>query len=457
MSNPKMLGSPMSCPRAGLRVDYMPIGELKPDPQNARVHSKKQIRQIAASIESFGFNVPILIDAAGQVICGHGRLAAAARLGWAEVPAIKIEHLSEAQRRAFMLADNRLTEIAVWDDRLLAEQLKELADLDLSFDIEATGFEVGEIDLRIASLSEAGASANDEKPLPVVSGPPVCQIGDLWILDRHRLLCGDATDRVAYSALMGSEEAAAVFTDPPYNVPIDGHVSGLGELRHREFPMAVGEMTAAAFTDFLRSALSSIARHSRSGALVYVCMDWRHMRELHAAADSVHLEPINLCVWAKPNAGMGSFYRSQHELVFVLKSGPGPHVNNVQLGRHGRNRTNVWSYAAGPGFGRAGEEGRLAALHPTVKPVQMVADALLDGSGRGDIVLDPFLGSGTTLMAAERVGRRCFGLELDPLYCDTIIRRWQAYSGDVARPASTGVLFEEIEAAGMALATEGGP
>src|SRR5208283_2578874 len=189
MSNRKMPGAPKPSPRAGLRVDYTPIGEPKPDPRNARVHSKKQIRQIAASIESFGFNVPILIDAAGQVICGHGRLAAAAGLGWTEVPTIKIEHLSEAQRRAFMIADNRLTEIAVWDDRLLAEQLKELADLDLSFDIEATGFEVAEIDLRIASLSEAGASPNDEKPLPVVSGPPLSQIGDLWTLGGHRLLC----------------------------------------------------------------------------------------------------------------------------------------------------------------------------------------------------------------------------------------------------------------------------
>ncbi len=437
-----------------LVIDYIPVGQLRPDPGNARVHSKKQIRQIAASIESFGFNVPILVDALGQVICGHGRLAAAARLGWTEVPVIRVAHLNEAQRRAFMIADNRLTEIAVWDDRLLAGQLKDLAELDLSFDIEATGFDVAEIDLRIASLSQAEASAAGEAPLPAPSGPPISRLGDLWTLGRHRLLCADATDPTVYAAVMGSEGAAIAFTDPPYNVPVDGHVSGLGALRHREFPMAVGEMTAEAFTGFLQSVFSSIARHSSSGALVYVCMDWRHMQEILAAAAGTRLELINLCVWAKPNAGMGSFYRSQHELVFVLKSGAGPHINNVQLGRHGRNRSNVWSYAAGPGFGRAGEEGRLAALHPTVKPVQMVADAILDSSRRGDIVLDPFLGSGTTLMAAERVGRRCFGLELDPLYCDIILRRWQAYSGDIARHAVTGASFDETGAARAALPLE---
>jgi DNA modification methylase len=438
-----------------LSVSYLPIGDLKPDPKNARIHTKKQIRQIAQSITSFGFNVPILLDGASTVVAGHGRLLAAQKLGWSEVPTIRLDHLTETQRRAFMIADNRLTEIGDWDNRLLAEQMKELSTVDLSFDLEATGFDAPQIDLMIASLSVGIEAAAAEKPLPFISGTPVSRAGDLWSLGRHKVLCGDATDATSFASLVGSEEVAVVFTDPPYNVPIDGHVSGLGGLRHREFSMAAGEMSPGQFTGFLQTVLGLCVRHSRSGALVYACMDWRHIPELQTAAEASGLEMVNLCVWAKPNAGMGSFYRSQHELVFVFKNGSGSHVNNVELGKHGRNRTNVWSYANGPGFGRAGEEGRLAALHPTVKPVPMIADALLDSSHRGDIVLDPFLGSGATLMAAERTGRRCFGLELDPLYVDVIVRRWQAYTGDVARCLKTGETFAETEAARMAIVEQG--
>jgi len=431
-----------------LAIDYLPVEQLRPDPKNVRLHSKKQIRQIAKSIASFGFNVPVLVDGDFNVIAGHGRLLACQHLGWREVPTIRLDHLSEAQRRAFMIADNRLTEVATWDDRLLAEQLKELAVLDLDFDIEATGFDMGEIDLRIESLSEAD-KGRGEPLLPAVTGPAVTQMGDLWLLDRHRLLCASALDAASYRILMATEKAAAVFTDPPYNVPIEGHVSGLGQIHHREFPMASGEMEPAAFTTFLETALGRMARSCHLGSLLYVCMDWRHMTEVLAAAQSNVLEMLNLCVWSKPNAGMGSFYRSQHELIFVFKAGQGVHRNNVRLGQYGRNRTNVWAYAGAPGFGRAGEEGPLAALHPTVKPVQMVADALLDSTRRGDIVLDPFLGSGTTLMAAERTGRCCYGLELDLLYVEVILRRWQTYTGSPARLATSGATFDEVAAARM--------
>ena len=320
--------------------------------------------------------------------------------------------------------------------------MKELAILDLDFALEATGFETGEIDLRIEALSQNERDPV-EPPIPAVSGPAVTQTGDLWLLDRHRVLCGDALDAEAYRTLLGSKTASAAFTDPPYNVPIDGHVSGLGQTRHREFPMAAGEMDAAAFTKFLETSLRHMAAFSRSGAVHYVCMDWRHAAELIIASRAAGFVMLNLCVWTKPNAGIGGFYRFQHELVFVLKAGSGGHQNNVQLGRQGRNRSNVWAYAAGPGFGRAGEEGHLAALHPTIKPVAMVADAILDSSRRGDIVLDPFLGSGTTLMAAERTGRQCRGLKLDPLYVDAIVRRWQAYTGAAARHAVTGATFDE--------------
>ena len=432
-----------SLDQARLSIEHVPVERLKPDPANARQHSAKQIHQIAKSIETFGFNVPILVDSNLNVIAGHGRLLAYKRLGWREVPTIRLDHLTPEQRRAFMIADNRLAEVAKWDDRLLAEQLQALASVDLDFDIEAIGFDMGEIDLRIESLSSKDAGAA-EPPIPVVAGPAVSRLGDFWRLGRHKLLCGDARDPAAHAALMGSERAAAVFSDPPYNVAINGNVSGLGEVRHREFVMAAGEMTPEAFTSFLEASLAQMKRSSVPGGVAFVCMDWRHMSELLAAARSASLELLNLCVWAKPNAGMGALYRSQHELVFVFKLGAGRHRNNVQLGQHGRNRTNVWSYANGPGFGRAGEEGRLAALHPTVKPVAMVADAILDVTRRGDIVLDPFLGSGATVMACERTGRRGFGLELDPLYVDVIIRRWQAHTGDKARHCDTGQTFEEV-------------
>ena len=438
--------------RTKLSIAYLSIDQLKPDPSNARQHSSKQIRQIAKSIETFGFNVPVLIDADGKVIAGHGRLLAAKRLGWTEIPTIPLDHLSEAQKKAFMIADNRLAEVAVWDDRLLAEQLKALASVELAFDIEAIGFDMGEIDLRIELLAAKDTDVN-EPALPEVVGPAVSRIGDLWLLGRHRVLCGDARDEAAHAVLMGNERGSAVFSDPPYNVPIDGHVSGLGKARHRAFVMASGEMTPEAFTAFLASALEQMKASSHPGSPAYVCMDWAHMHELLDAAKSTALETLNLCIWSKPNAGMGGLYRSQHELVFVFKLGPGRHRNNVQLGDYGRHRSNVWSYAAGPGFGRAGEEGRLAALHPTVKPVAMVADAILDVTRRGDVVLDPFLGSGTTLIACERVGRRCHGLELDPLYVDVIVRRWQAYTGASARLSATGETFDALSSARLSATT----
>jgi DNA modification methylase len=426
-------------------VVYRPIDDLKPDPANPRQHSKKQIRQIAKSIETFGFNMPVLVDARLKVIAGHGRLAACRELGWSEVPTLCLDHLSPAQARAFMIADNRLSELASWDDRLLAEQLKDLSLLGLDFSLEVTGFEVGEIDLRIGALDDPPRADDPADAVPdPVTGPAVSKPGDLWLLGQHRVLCGNVLDVAAVRALMGEERAAMVFSDPPYNVRIDGHATGLGAIHHRSFAMAAGELSRPAFAVFLATSLRHLAAFSAGGALLYICMDWRHLGELLAAGREIDARLENLCVWVKDNGGMGSLYRSQHELVFVFKTGRGRHRNNVRLGQFGRNRSNVWHYAGANSFSRKTEEGNLLALHPTVKPVGLIADAILDCTARGDLVLDGFLGSGTTVIAAERTGRRCFGLELDPGHVDTSIRRWQRLTGETAWHAVSRRSFDDL-------------
>ena len=435
----------MNTPTNRLEIVYRRIDDLKPDPKNPRQHSKKQIRQLARSIETFDFTVPALVDRDGNVIAGHGRMMACRELGWSEIPTILIDGLSEAKRRALMIADNRLAENASWDERLLAEQLKNLSLAELDFSLEVIGFEIGEIDLKIAGL-EGEPAAEDPADAEVEPSTTlnVSRPGDLWLLGDHRALCGSVLDTAALPALMGDERAAMVFTDPPYNVPIDGHATGLGKIHHRSFAMAAGEMSSPAFIAFLTRSLRNQAGFCMGGSLLYVCMDWRHIRELLAAGREADAALQNLCVWVKDNGGMGSLYRSQHELVFVFKTGGGPHRNNVQLGRFGRNRSNVWHYPGVNSFSRKTEEGNLLALHPTVKPVRLVADAILDCTARGDIVLDGFLGSGTTLIAAERTGRRGFGIEFEPAYVDTIIRRWQKLTGNSARHAENGRTFDDL-------------
>ena len=430
---------------ARLEVIERVIDELKPDPCNPKHHPRKQIRQIARSIDTFGFTIPVLIDHEDNVISGHGRLLACKELGRSTVPTLAIEGLSEAKRRALMIADNKLAENAEWNERLLAEQLRDLSLAELDFSLDVIGFEIGEIDLKIAGIDKEPPAEDpaDADPEPR-SGPPVSTPGDLWLLGDHRVLCGSILDTAALQTLMGEERAAMTFADAPYNVPIDGHATGLGAIHHRSFAMASGEMSAPAFELFLVRSLRNLAAFCMGGSLLYLCMDWRHMSELLAAGREIDAELLNLCIWVKDNGGMGSLYRSQHELVFVFKTGSGPHRNNVQLGRFGRNRSNVWQYPGVNSFSRKTEEGNLLALHPTVKPVALVSDAILDCTARRDIVLDGFLGSGTTLIAAERTGRRCYGTEIDPLYVDTIIRRWQKLTGDTARHAENGRIFEDV-------------
>lgn len=428
-------------PPFAAKVETLSLSVLVPYANNPRSHSKKQIRQIAKSIGRFGWTNPILIDGDGGVIAGHGRLEAARLLGLAEVPVLRIAHMTEAEKRAYIIADNKLAENAGWDRDLLAIELGGLIGID--FDVTITGFATAEIDLILSEASDDPAPDADDDVSPVdPSVPAITAPGDLWLVGSHRLLCGDARDPDVWAKLMDGASAQMVFTDPPYNVKISGHVSGLGQTKHREFAMASGEMSEAAFTGFLEIVARNMAAISVDGALHYICMDWAHLHELLTAGKAVYRDLKNICVWTKTNAGMGSLYRSQHEMIAVFKAGPGPHINNVELGTHGRYRTNVWSCPGMNAFGKGRDEA--LAMHPTVKPVQLVADAILDASDRGGIIVDAFLGSGTTLIAAERAGRRCFGLELDPHYCDLILRRWSALTGKDPVLAQSGLTFRDL-------------
>jgi DNA modification methylase len=430
---------------SALAVSYQTVECLKTYSRNARSHSKHQIRQIAASIEQFGFTNPVLVNNTNTIIAGHGRVAAAKLLGMGQVPTIRLESLTDDQIRAYVIADNRIAEKAGWDKSILAIELQHLLTIDLNFDVTITGFEVPEIDL---ILSETGKNQDEDDAFDIdETRQAVTQAGDLWQLGKHRVLCGNALETSSFKSLMANRRAHLVFADPPYNVPIEGHVSGNGSVQHRDFVMASGEMSEAEFTAFLVTGLSLLARHSTSGSIHFMCMDWRHAGELLAAGKQIYDVLVNVCVWVKNNGGMGSFYRSGHELIFVFRNGKSPHRNNVMLGQYGRNRTNVWEYASASTFSRQGDEGNLLHSHPTVKPVALVADAILDCSARGEIVLDSFLGSGSTLIAAERVGRVCYGIEIDPRYVDVAVRRWQRHTGDSAVHESSGKRFDDLVAA----------
>jgi DNA modification methylase len=419
------------------------VRKLRPNKRNARTHPQKQIRQIENSYRRFGWTNPIIIDENNAILAGHGRYQAALQLGLSEVPVIVVAGLSDAEKRALALADNKIAANAGWDRQLLAEELSDLAKLlpDCNLDLEITGFDTAEIDSLLGDLVDRERDPADD--VPPQKKTAISKTGDLWELGSHKLLCGDAQSGADIRRLMGTECAAIVITDPPYNLPIR-RVQGRGRIKHANFTQGSGEKSPTDFIRFLRIVLSLAAKHSINGAIHFVFMDWRHIGELLAAGSSVYSELKNVVVWVKTNAGQGSFYRSQHELIFVFKNGDGPHVNNFELGQHGRNRSNVWTYAGVNTF-RAGRMDDLT-MHPTVKPVALVADALRDCSRRGDIVLDPFMGSGTTIMAAERMGRRAYGLEIDPLYVDIAIRRWQAYTRRDAVLNGTGETFDEVAA-----------
>ena len=406
--------------KSQLSFETLALADLKEYETNPRHHDRAQIERIASSMREFGFTNPVLVDEENCLIAGHGRLAAASKIGLAELPAVRIAGLTEAQKRALRIADNRIAERSIWSPELLNIELEALIDMD--FDMELTGFDTIEID---SLLSAGDAPAEEEPPWPKLPSQPVTQPGDLWVCGDHKILCGDARNREAYSLLTAGALVDLVITDVPYNVAIRGNVSGTG--RHREFAMASGEMTVEQFCAFLHETLGHARDVSRDGSLHYVFIDWRSVADVIMVGRDLFTELKNVIAWVKPNGGMGSFYRSQHELIAIFKHGTAPSVNNIQLGRLGRYRTNVWQYPGGSGFSKT----RKADLedHPTVKPVQLVADAIRDASAPGDLVLDPFGGAGTTMVAAEKVGRKAALIEIDPIYVDVTLRRYQESTG----------------------------
>jgi DNA modification methylase len=426
-----------------LKIEYFDPSALIPNPENAREHSREQIARLQANIKTFGFTNPALIDENNMIIAGHGRVEAARHAGLDVIPCIRLEGLNKAEKVALALSDNKLGDLSHFDQGRLKKQLQIV--LDLQFPPELTGFSTPEIDLimelpAVVVADQAGETFVDPDP----AAPAVSQLGDLFVLGDHRLLCGSALSASDHERLLGDQRAGMVFADPPYNVGIAGNVSGLGKVKHGEFAMASGEMSSDQFVACLAGFMSNACRFTTDGSIHFICMDWRHQLEIMQAGNGVYSELKAVCVWNKSNGGMGSFYRSKYENVYVFKNGKAPHVNNIQLGRNGRYRTNVWDYAGVNTF-RRGRQAELE-LHPTVKPVGLVADAMRDCSRRGDLVLDPFMGSGTTILAAERTGRRAYGIEIDPLYVDAAIRRWQEQTGKKAVLAGSGQTFDELAA-----------
>jgi DNA modification methylase len=423
-----------------LQIEEISISSLKWNARSPRVHPEKQLEMLARNIDTFGFLIPCLISDQNRLLCGNARVLAAMRLGMETVPAVRVSHLSDNDQRAFILADAKLSEHARWHPEILQEEIQFFTNLNIDFDFSVIGFETAEVDFILERMEEQ----IEDDPTESLRPQAISRSGDIWRAGEHRVCCGDALSERSYDAVLGSNKAGLVVTDPPYNVRINGHVGGSGEIQHREFAMASGEMTPDQFVSLLTVSLGHLAAHSGDGSLQYIFMDWRHCPEILAAGQAAYNELKNICVWRKANAGMGSLYRSQHEFVFVFKNGTAAHINNINLGAHGRNRSNVWDYAGINGFGRHRDE--LLAMHPTVKPVAMLADIIKDASHRGDVVLDAFGGSGSTLMAAERTGRRAAIIEIDPLYVDATIRRWQTLTGRTAYCEVTGETFTEREA-----------
>lgn len=427
VSNPK----PKTSNRSALigRWEEVDPRELSPAARQTRKHPAHKARALLASIRANGIITPIIVNSANVIVDGMLRVEQALKLDRRSVAVVRVEYLSDAELRSFALAASRMPATVRWDMDALRLELEEIRAADVTLDLGLTGFSIGEIDRILGNHLVAEYDDLDEDTeKPVDPWPSRAKRGDLWELGSHRVLCGDATDAAGVARLMGSETARAAFTGPRYNVRINGHVSGSGQ--HSEFPMASGEMSTGEFTTFLEVALANLAAILVEGDIAFVCMDHAHMGELIAAGDRAFDRRLNICVWDKGQGGMGSLYRSQHELIAVFKKGQAPHYNNIKLGKNGRNRTNVWSFPGLVGFSKS--RSKTLALHPTVKPVALITEAILDVTALDDLVIDSFGGSRSTLIAGERTGRRARLIELDPVYVDRTLARWERLTGRAA-------------------------
>lgn len=410
-----------------LAVEYLPIGDIKEYDRNPRLHPKAQLKKLERSIGTTGQLNPLLVDENRVIIAGHARFKVALMLGMSHIPVIILSHLSEAQKRAYRIADNKIQEGGEWHAALLLEEVEFVLASDDVIDLEDYGFDVTEIDILAGYTGHADAETKVESVPPVDrTRPAIAQSGDLWLVGHHRIHCGDSLDDKSFGAVMGGQKAHAVVADMPWNVPIKGHVSGLGKVQHPEFAMMAGELSRQEFREKIRQSFELQAAWAHPGALHYQFIDWRSVADMILAGEKVHDSLINLAVWVKPNGGMGALLRSRHELCCIFRGKGGRHRNNVQLGKHGRYRTNVWEYAAPSGFG---SERDNLEFHPTCKNVAMIADAIMDCTKQGDIVLDPYVGSGTTILAADRCGRVGYGIEIDPYYVDVALKRLHEQTG----------------------------
>jgi DNA modification methylase len=417
-----------------IKIDWRNPADLKEARRKVRKIEDRHLADMVRAISHFGFVSPLIVRG-NRVVDGHVRLAAARALAMPKVPCIDVSHLSEEKVRLLAISLNRLAETGTWDLAELKFELEELETMEL--DLSLTGFTMPEIDIIFGDEAE---EKDKEEEIPDPPAVPVTVEGDLWLLGEHRVLCGSALAAADFERLMGGDLAAAVLTDPPYNVVIAGNVSGLGKTKHGEFQMASGEMSREQFEEFLTAYQAHCRKLLLAGAVAFAFMDWRSIDLLTNAARKAGFKHINTITWNKGSGGMGALYRSAHEFVGMFCNGDVPRVNNVELGKHGRDRTNVWSY---PGANKPGTSGAEALKdHPTPKNLEMCADALRDVTNREEIVLDPFLGSGTTLIAAEKTARVCYGLELEPKFVDVIVRRWEKLTGSHAIHAETGETFQ---------------
>lgn len=432
-----------SLPVHPLKIEYLAPSDIHPASRQVRQHKKDKLPKLKANIERFGVIVPILISSNREIIDGHAVWQAAQELGLPTIPTVMLGRLTQAEQSVLRIALNRLPQLAEWDEGALKKEFEILYSLDIDL-APLTGFDTPQIDyFMMASDAPHEPDAADELPAIDPRIAPVTRRGDLFLFKGgHRLSCEDARDGIAYAALMAGEKAHVVSADLPYGCAIEGHVSGLGKHKHKNFVMGAGEMNEPELQAFFTDIFRQLAEHTVDGAILFSFVDFRSLYPMLAAGRSVFTELKNICTWDKGSGGMGSLYRSASEFATVWKNGRAPHQNHVQLGKFGRSRTTVWQVPGLAQFGRGRDEA--LASHPTKKPTALIMDCILDVSSRGDIVLDPTVGSGTTLAAAHKTGRRGYGLELDPLYCDVAVKMMEVLTGEPAVHAETGLTFQEL-------------